>query len=213
MTTLQEYLNEKYPTEEDKEKVKKINISAILARLMQKQDFKPQNPEESLDLSEYKNLESLSLNECKITKIEIGDLPNLTNLTLTHNYLTSVEFLNQLSNPKKLETLVIGSNNIQPTDIEVFSRFVNLKELKIGTTSIGLEKGKRNKFYGFFKSWKNLTKLTKICIEATDVNEGLEYLPSSLKKIYEVDCQSHNTNAKCSAIQNELRPFNYDLEA
>lgn len=66
-----------------------------------------------------------------------------------------------------------------------------------------------------------------------DVNEGLEYLPMSLAKSTKekdqvglseedyfseggychIECSPHNTNAKCSAIQDQLRPFNYDLEA
>lgn len=82
-----------------------------------------------------------------------------------------------------------------------------------------LSLGKHNQFYGSLKSYQNLTKLKGICIEATDVNEGLEYLPFSLAKAtrggkyIKIECSSHDTNAKCSAIQNELRPFNYDLEA
>lgn len=90
-----------------------------------------------------------------------------------------------------------------------------------------LKGGKHNKFYGSFKSWKNLTKLETICIEATDVNEGLEHLPESLVLstirekerdkekggYYKIECSPHSTNAKCSQIQDQLRPFNYDLGA
>jgi len=52
--------------------------------------------------------------------------------------------------------------------------------LKIGTTKDVLKKGKRNKFFGSLQAYQNLTKLVEICIEATDVDKGLEYLPASL---------------------------------
>jgi len=79
--------------------------------------------------------------------------------------------------------------------------------LKIGTERSALKQGKHNKFYGSFKSWKNLTYLISICIEATDVSEGLEYLPESLTKESRgfkngrIQCFPHETNAKCSQIQ------------
>jgi hypothetical protein len=28
-----------------------------------------------------------------------------------------------------------------------------------------------------------------------------------------IQCSPHSTNAKCQAIQNELRPYNYDIKA
>src|SRR5207237_1525629 len=90
------------------------------------------------------------------------------------------DFLNQLPNPEKLKRLVIYNNNIQPTDIEFFSKFINLRSLKIG--EISTSRVKYNRFYGSLKSYQNLTKLEMICIEATDVNYVLEYLPESLAK-------------------------------
>lgn len=178
-----------------------------------------------LDLREYVNLEKLDLNGSKITSLNLSGLKQLLVLHLNANNLTSVDFLNGLSNAIKLEDLSVHSNNIQPTDISFFSKFVNLWRLKIGTTNFALKEGKRNKFYGSLKAYQNLTKLTSICIEATDVNEGLEYLPASLAQItakikkknrmgyFYIECSPQSTYSKCSQIQNELRPFNYDLEA
>jgi hypothetical protein len=90
-----------------------------------------------------------------------------------------------------------------------------------------LSAGNGNRFYGSLKSYQNLTKLTSICIEATDVDSGLEYLSMSLalssaKEKAEnekqggyakIECSPHETNTKCKVIQDQLRPFNYDLEA
>ena len=145
-----------------------------------------------LDLSEYKNLQSLNL---------------------ANNKLTSVDFLNTIANPKKLEELWIYNNNIQSTSIEIFGKFTNLRYLKIGTMKSGLSRCEYNKFYGSLESYRNLTKLESICIEATDVNEGLEFLPFGVKKLPKVDCQPNGTDAKCSIIQEQLRPYDYDIHA
>ena len=160
--------------------------------------------------SKCKKLIKLELNSKNLTSINLSEFKDLKELNLCCNDFISVDFLNTIPNPEKLEKLVIHSNKIQPTDIEIFSKFVNLRMLKIGI---------RNKFYGSLKSWKNLTKLRTICIEATDVDEGLEYLPESLVletkewKYGSIQCSSNSTNAKCVAIQNQLRPFDYDVEA
>jgi hypothetical protein len=86
-----------------------------------------------------------------------------------------------------------------------------------------LENGKRNKFFGSLKSLKNFKRLGFLCIEATDVNEGLEYLPSSLIRIIareskelkhnHIECSAHGLEVGCKVIQDQLRPFNYDVEA
>ena len=92
----------------------------------------------------YENVEMLDLNTNGITSINLSGCKNLNILYLSYNSLTSVDFLNTIPNPEKLETLVISSNKIQPTDISVFSKFINLKILRMGLGS--------NKFYGSFKS-------------------------------------------------------------
>ena len=175
-----------------------------------------------LDLREYKKLWRIFLTGNKITSINLSGCRELKWLELNRNNLTSVDFLNTLPNIRNLERLYIHSNDIQPTDISIFSKFTNIKVLKIGTTEYHLKQGKRNKFYGSLKSWQNLTKLEYSCIEATDVDSGLEYLPLNLVKLNKkelgyrykhLECSPHNTNAKVKVIQDELRPFDYDIEA
>jgi hypothetical protein len=151
---LQEYLNQKYPTREDKEKVR------ILSASMNKEtktypgfigytgSGSPNNPirtpvleGKEIDLSEFVNLEeiilegglSTSLLKEKIEKIKLGQNNKLRRIELNDNRLTSVDFLNTIPNPEKLEVLRIYNNNIKPTNIEVFSKFINLRDLKIGT--------------------------------------------------------------------------------
>ncbi|CAI2162294.1 13560_t:CDS:2, partial [Funneliformis geosporum] len=239
MVTLQEYLNQQYPTKQDKEGVKKINFyeiyrkdeqkffTSILIRSIGKMNKNFNLEGEELDLREFKNLEYLKVGKLLLTKLDVGGLVNLKELfcsmnTLTYldlngcanletlscgdNYLTSIDFLNQLPNPEKLENLVIYDNNIQPTDIEIFSKFVNLRYLKIGNMEISssLKYIHRNKFYGSLKSYQNLTKLERICIEATDVNEGLEYLPEINKKYPNLTKQIQELSQKITQTQTEL---------
>jgi len=175
-------------------------------------------------LTGFSNLKDLDCSFNRLTNLDLSKNVNLEKLYCQSNQLTSVEFLNNLPHPEKLEELAIYNNNIQPTDITLFSKFGNLKYLKIGTTEITLAEGKHNKFFGSLQAYQNLTKLVDICIEATDVDSGLEYLPASLataiqqaegekKKYLKIECSPHGTNAGCQAIQDQLRPFDYDLES
>ncbi|CAG8448146.1 807_t:CDS:2 [Racocetra fulgida] len=143
---------------------------------------------------------------------DLSDFINLERANFSSSRFISISFLNTLPHPEKLITLIIYCNNIQPTDIAFFSKFVNLETLQIGALSSSLSE--TNYFYGSLKSLKNLTKLKQICIAGTDVEEGLEYLPDSLaQSIKKKNCRPHRSDAKVAKIQNELRPFDYDLEA
>lgn len=248
MTTLQEYLDNKYPTKEDKEKVEDIIIKfdkifdetpIIFSRrfwgrtldLSGYPNLKIINiqgdclayPLENLNLGKQTKLESFAISKSWLTSLNLSGCDNLNHFSFTCESNPDkilVDFLNTLPNPKNLESLVLWNNNFRPTNIEIFSKFVNLKVLRIGSTKSYVPLSKRNKFFGSFESWKNLTRLETICIEATDVDNGLEYL-SSLKLLEEtknygystIECSPHGTDAKCKAIQDQLRPFNYDIEA
>src|SRR5437667_328099 len=138
MTTLQEYLDQKYPTREDKEKV--ISLLSIENEIIEKLEGG------ELDLREYSNLKYLVLSSCEdvlktpLTKLDVSGLTKLRNLDCSdnqinsinlsgcdnlflfycgNNNLTSVDFLNQIPNPEKLEILTIYDNNAQPTDISI----------------------------------------------------------------------------------------------
>jgi len=246
MPNLQEYLDKKYPTKELREKVtalyftylspQKISVAKINEKkgwltvyLNEEQQKEIEGGE--LNLSEYVNLTDIRIDgnylKTPLTKLDISSCFNLVILICINNNLISANFLKQLPNPKKIEILNVYNNNIQPTDIELFSRFVNVRVLKIGTEKEAFKNGKHNKFYGSFKSYQDLTKLERICIEATDIDKGLEFLPMSLAKstakranedkegggyLY-FECSPHDINNKCSRIKEHLKPFDYDLEA
>jgi len=111
-----------------------------------------QTPLTKLNLGSKPNLERFDFSGSQLTTFDLSDCPNLTTLDLTNNQLTSIEFLTKLPNPEKLTELLIYDNNIQPTDIEIFSKFVGLRVLALGALEAHLRKGKRNRFYGSFKS-------------------------------------------------------------
>jgi len=221
MASIQEYLNKQYPTREEKEAVREIRLDEV-NKEREKQGVGKLDGGE-LDLSDFPNLWRLYAYNCSLTKLTLNNCICLKRLYLTGNKLTSLDFLMELPNPKELEWLIICDNNIKSTNISFFEPFTNLIRLKLGTAGRGLGEGKNNQFYGSLKSYRKMTKLEKICIEATDINEGLEYLPLSLAKEtkngYAIgrsgsfECFPHGTTAKCSQIQDQLRPFNYDLEA
>ena|SRR6266487_4669106 len=154
---LQEYLDQKYPTKEDKEKVKEIDVKEINKK-EKGFPFDSFLDGQEIDFSEFSNLERIFINgsalltpltklgidglskltqlKCSGNKLNNLDVRNLSNLKVFNcfdNNFTSVDFLKVLPNPKKMEELIIYNNNIQPTSISVFSRFVNLKILKVGT--------------------------------------------------------------------------------
>src|SRR5438876_9505731 len=122
MTTLQKYLDQKYPTQQDKEKVKEIILS----------DNEKEVEGGELDLRAYPNLQEINLSgeflKTPLTKLKLDSMPNLTKFSCPYNELTSVDFLNELANPEKLEDLNMVRNNFPPTTLDFLGRFVNLKK-------------------------------------------------------------------------------------
>src|SRR4051794_30486896 len=165
MTTLQEYLNQKYPTKEEREKVRKVNINEIDIERRELDNSLDEDLDSmlgkaleggELDLREFKQLEEVSVQgsafRTTLTKIDVSSCVNLVELNISNNSLTSADFLKQLPHPEKLERLFIYNNNIRTTNICLFEPFINLRELRIGTEETVLREGNRNQFYGSFKS-------------------------------------------------------------
>jgi hypothetical protein len=227
-TTLQEYINKKYPTKESRQKIKETLVLRFFGEEMNSRFLESVNNGETRPLEEI--LVFPSDQGLKESSLDLSDFTSLEEIVLSGFGLTKVDFLNTIPNPKKVSFIDVNGNNIKPTDIEIFSRFVNVKSLMLGTAGKSVY---RNRFYGSFKSFQNLTKLESICIEATDVNRGLEYLPTSLveaisqakpspfllrqteteARYKKLECSPHDQEVGCKHIQNTLRPYDYDLEA
>jgi len=91
---LQEYLNNKYPTKEEKEKVKEINIDKINIEEKGNKDTQWLEGGE-LDLSEYVNVEKINVYghhlKTFLTKLTLGEKPKLTELYYPSNQLTTID--------------------------------------------------------------------------------------------------------------------------
>ncbi|CAG8658553.1 35296_t:CDS:10, partial [Racocetra persica] len=146
----------KYPTKEDKKKSICINGSDFSRRL------------------------TISDSSRSLTKLNVNGCINLQDLSLPNNNLTDLDFLSELPNPEKLSNLEIYNNNIKPTNIAIFSKFVNLYRLKIGTM-LSIFGRKHNKFYGSFETQRKWQKRTKNATlkEWGDIAE-LNVLPTTL---------------------------------
>jgi hypothetical protein len=104
---------------------------------------------------------------------------------------------------EKLIEVNIENNNFEKQDLTLFSNFVKLEKLYLGTTKQDkIQKDTYNRFTGSLETLKNLTKLKELDISNTDINAGLEYLPNNLKKIYCINYFSNKVG--CEEIQKEL---------
>ncbi|CAJ0848617.1 4001_t:CDS:2 [Entrophospora sp. SA101] len=140
-----------------------------------------------------------------LNDIDLDKCDNLVEIKILSNNLTSIEFLENLPHPKKLQVLNISDNNIQPISLEFLENFTNLKTLDIGNS------GCYNQFHGSLKPLVNLKDLEKLIIDNTDIDSGLEYLPSSLRVF---SCISDlREDAKVKLIEEELREYKGDVNA
>jgi hypothetical protein len=80
-----------------------------------------------------------------------------------------------------LTKVSISNNNLQEQDISIFSKFINLEELCIGNDIE--ERLEKNCFIGSLEPLKTLTKLKKLQIERTKVEENFEHLPKDLQVV------------------------------
>src|SRR5436190_21564039 len=113
MTTLQEYLNNKYPTQEDKEKVTKISTSEITEPLEGGE----------LDLREFKNLEEVIITNLTtpLTKIEVDGLIHLRELILPDKSQVETE-----EDKKLYEELGVSENTEQKKGVKEVKKLVEL---------------------------------------------------------------------------------------
>jgi hypothetical protein len=261
MVNAQEYINQKYPTKEEREKEIKLDVSKqnlegeldlsdfvnltelncsnnLLTGLNLKKNKKLNNLdcsgnksrgsiEESgmtqLDLSENTELICLDCSKNLILSLDLSKNTSLTyfyciecnilldldlsrNSELTKLYcgpcsiLSNIKFLKQLANPEKLKVLFLIQGNFPPLALDIFSRFVNLEELYITN----------NRFYGSLKPLGSLTKLRRLEISRTNVDDGLEYLPESLE---DLECLSHEEeDYKSIKITRILGDYQADIQ-
>jgi len=194
--TIQDFLNIKYFTQEEKKQLKEILISYYSSKNEIPKEQSQLLEGNQLNLSAHPNLErviihgsflkskltELNLSGCdklveldcsdnQLTNLNLSDGANLKKLNCSYNQLSSLEFLDSLS-PEGLTKLYINSNKFPESDLTPFSRFINLEELHLNN----------NNFIGSLKPLAEMVKLKELDISDTGLDSGLEHLPESVKK-------------------------------
>ncbi|WNE41278.1 MAG: hypothetical protein AM1032_000018 [Mycoplasmataceae bacterium] len=146
----------------------------------------------TLNLSDFINLESLNCSNNLLTEIILPINEKLTVLNCTNNSLTSLNLFNnnqireidlsnnnltnfpyQLLNCETLSNINIGDNNLEETNLEIFSKLINLEYLSIGNNFGYAEIGKFNQFFGSLRYLQNCNKLQTLYIYNTGIDTGL----------------------------------------
>jgi len=138
----------------------------------------PDNNLTSLDCSQNFKLRVLDCSGNKLTELNVNACLELKALDCSKNFLT--ELVTEYNH--ELEELNISNNNFPTQDLSFLSHLVNLKIVMVGNIH-PLAQGAYNKFKGSLQVLSDLTQLEELDISNTDVNNGLEYLPSNVKKI------------------------------
>jgi len=204
MTTFQEYLNNEYPTQQDKEQIEEISSYGSF--------FKNVDGGE-LDLSDYPNLEEVYIwgkhLKTPLTKLRLGNHPNLTTLVCPHNQLTSLILsysscpsltrLDCYDNPltslnvsdlSKLDCLHIADTNLDldldclPDSISYFC-CRGVKSIEQGLKNHG-EVGDDNNLAKPLKRWKEVNRKAKI----VQLTEEVRRLKEELNTEREEACEA-----------------------
>ncbi|PKY13498.1 hypothetical protein RhiirB3_518853 [Rhizophagus irregularis] len=181
--SIQQYLDQLYPTEENKRRVEEIAIDFYenpiegivggklnlqkypnLKRLIIDGEYLKSKLTE-LNVSGCSNLELLHCIENKLISLKLMNNKNLKKITLAYNHLNAISFLKNIPYPRKLVHLDISNNNIQNNGLEFLKDFVNLEVLSLGNYNENFS----NNFTGSFVSLKKLTKLKELHIKDSGI--------------------------------------------
>lgn len=188
MVNAQEWLDKEYPQAQRKE-IKKLDISnKDLEGSLNLDDFISLeelrcfgNRLTSLDLKNCRKLEEIHCFSNEISEIKLIKLNQLRKLDAGYNLLTSLDF--SAFNPESLLELKLHSNNFGNQDIDCFFSFNKLEILYVNTDiRERIEQNIYNRFHGSLKALKNMNNLRDLDIRATDIDGGLEYLPSNIEE-------------------------------
>jgi len=150
------------------------------------------------NISKCSKLTTLRCQNNEITELNLKS-KEIREINCENNQLTDLKFLAEIPHPEKVSSLILGNNKFPPQRLDVFSRFINLKTLKIGD----------NQFYGSLKPLKVLTKLEELDISGTNIDGGVEYLSESVEYL---NCNSKSSDFRVAKLQEQLRPFNYNVK-
>jgi len=133
-----------------------------------------------------------------LTELDVSNFPNLKRLSCSGNLLTSLDLTKNL----QLKSLSIRNNNFSICDLSFLSHLVNLRLLQLGNDNKErISQGIYNRFCGDLKPLKNMKKLMTLSISNTDLNNGVDYLPDSLRKGLGI---SHSTKERPNSKVKEI---------
>lgn len=144
----------------------------------------------SLSLINLPKLKNVYLTYSPISKLVIKSCPSIEEIDVSVTDLSKLDWLEKLESDK-LKSLTVVDNKFPAQDLSLFSRFINLERLYINT----------NNFTGSLEWLKDLSKLRELNVTYTQINSGLEHLPSSL----------NNFICAGTILFEELAPYQKDL--
>lgn len=148
----------------------------------------------SLNLTGNNHLKEINCSDNNLASLALGNNSNLTRLDCSFNNILNIEFIATLKCPEKLLYLNLRNNFFRPSNLNIFSSFLQIKELYLGTSDLTrINLLVYNQFYGSLKPLQNCQNLEILCISNTEVNYGFEYLPSSLQEIFLADMREKLT--------------------
>ncbi|RHZ36158.1 leucine-rich repeat domain-containing protein [endosymbiont GvMRE of Glomus versiforme] len=171
------WLDEKYSEKKRKEQ-NELNISYEEINKYEKEENKKIKLKGGLRLKGFTNLKRLNCSNHQLTDLDLSDCYSLIKFKCEGNELKDLNFLKPLA---KLEELRVQNNQkLSDKNLNFSIPLINLEELDLSDCSLK----------GSLKPLENLTKLELLNISNTDIKEGLEYLPESVKNFYcELDYQ------------------------
>jgi hypothetical protein len=154
-----------------------------------------------LKLPNCSKLTHLNCSNNELKSLNLNNSTNLEDVICSNNLLTELDLFSQ--NPKKLFSLYLDNNNFSHCDLSYFSRFTALQRLYLGTNEKErISKNIYNRFFGSLEDLKSLTNLRELDINATDINSGLECLPT--RNLYMFYCTSKRQGARVEKIKKIL---------
>lgn len=180
----EQWLNKNYPKENIEETKKRENIAFLT--------INDKSLEGHLDLRDFIKLEKLDCSDNKLTSLDLSNCSKLTHLYCDNNSFADLDFLKTLPCPNKLKEIYLEDNKeLFRQKLDFLTSYTELTELNVENCP----------FYGSLKPLKDLSKLERIYISNTDINDGLDDLPKSCQRIY---CNNNQNDKESAKITNQL---------
>ncbi|MCE8163178.1 MAG: hypothetical protein I3273_02935 [Candidatus Moeniiplasma glomeromycotorum] len=137
----------------------------------------------SINLTSLTNLKELNCGNNQLISLDLKNNNQLEDVVCHKNLLKSIELP---INPKNLNRLFLNNNDFLPQNLDFLKNCTNLTVLRLDNSREEKEENKEmiedkniyNRFYGSLESLKDMIWLNYLDISDTDIDSGLEYLPT-----------------------------------